>query len=195
MRDRHVTRLLTRYAHGQLSPVQRARVINHVRNCDHCRMMLAREERLAADLRREMPLIGQPRPGQLAHVWVGVWQEIGTPPRQPRARSGGSIWLPGLGIALTMLLVLIIAVPLVAQNEVRAEAAPRQALPVLSTASPTPGMTDEAPPRAGVMVRAGVNEIRPQATVALMVEVGASPAPMPEATISPEARIGSAYRP
>jgi anti-sigma factor RsiW len=189
MRDRHVTRLLTRYAHGQLSPAQRARVINHVRNCDHCRMVLAREERLAADLRREMPLIGQLRPGQLAHVWVGVWQEIGTPPRQPRTRSGGSIWLPGLGIALTMLLVLIIAVPLVAQNEVRAEAAPRQALPILSTASPTPGMTDEAPPRAGV------NEIRPQATVALMVEVGASPAPMPEATISPEARIGSAYRP
>ena len=86
MRDRHVTHLLTRYVSDQLRPAQRAAVINHVRTCPACRAALAREERLAADVQRELPYFGQAGAGQLAHVWAGVWQEVG--PSRARRRAG-----------------------------------------------------------------------------------------------------------
>lgn len=176
MSNRHVTHLITRYVHGQLRPAQRAAVINHTRECPACRAALAREERLVADLRREMPLIGQPRPAQLTRVWAGVWQEIGTPP-QPR-----NTWLPGLSLMLAALLMLALVLPLIVESGLRAEAALIQPRPntQLATASPTAGITDEAPLLVNV----------PHATVAYAMQVGASPAPMPEATVSPVAPLG-----
>lgn len=177
---RHVSHLLTRYVHDQLSPAQRAHVINHVRTCPACRAALAREERLAADLGRAMPYVGQPRPAQLAYVWAGVAQDMN--PAQPRARNGGSAWLPGLGVVLTVLLMVMVTLPLIVQSEVRAEAAPHMALPV-NTASPTVGVTDEAQDSRIVQ--------HPRATVALVIGVGASPVPMPQATVSPVMRTGT----
>jgi anti-sigma factor RsiW len=183
MRSRHVTHLITRYVHGQLRPIQRARVTNHVRMCVNCRVALAREENLAADLRHEMPLIGQASAGQLAQVWAGVWQEIGTP--RPRSRLHGTTWLPGLGAMLAVLLLVIVAVPLLIHGGLRAEAAPLQPRPeiMVATASPTVGVTDEA------------ISLRSSPTVAYMVwNAAASPVPVPGATTSPEARIGGLYQ-
>jgi anti-sigma factor RsiW len=176
MQTRHVTHLLTRYVHGQLRPSQRARVINHVRTCPACRMVLAREERVAADLRR-----------QLAQVWLNVWDEIG-PTHNPPPRPTHSTWLPGLSVVLATLLLLAVALPLLAQSGLRAEAAPMQPRPNLaySTASPTPGVTDE-------VQHTNVRRVMPQATVAYAIQVGASPAPMPEATVSPEAALGGVW--
>jgi anti-sigma factor RsiW len=187
MQTRHVTHLLTRYVHGQLRPSQRARVINHVRTCPACRVALAREERVAADLRREMPAFGQARPGQLAQVWLDVWGEIGAT-HSPPPHTTRSTWLPGLSVVLAMLLLLAVALPLLVQSGLRAEAAPMQPRPNLafSTASPTPGVTDEVQP-------ANVRRVVPHATVAYAIQVGASPAPMPEATVSPEAALGGAW--
>jgi hypothetical protein len=175
---RHVTHLLTRYVHGQLRPAQRARVLNHVRVCGTCRAALAREERLAADLRREMPAFGQPTAAQLAGVWAGVWEQVGAP-RQPR--TNGLTWLPGLSMMLALALALALALPVLAGRDIRAEAAPMQPRPA-DLASPTPGatLTDEARPADRAV-------ILPRATIALAVEMGASPVPMPAATVSPVA--------
>ena len=180
---RHVNHLLIRYVHGQLRPAQRARVVNHVRECPACREALAREDRLISELRREMPAFGQPRPAQLARVWAGVCEEV-SPGRQSHH---GFNWLPGLSLVLAVMLVLVVALPVLAQSGVRVEAAPRQARPV-STSSPTPGVLDtidtsEAPSLAQQF------EL-PQATIAYAV----SPAPMPEATVSPEARRDGLWR-
>jgi anti-sigma factor RsiW len=184
MRSHHITHLLSRYVQGQLRPAQRAEVVNHARECERCRAALAREERLVADLRREMPLIGQASAGQLSQVWVGVWQEIGSP---GAPRSGGLPgWLPGLSLALVMLLVVVIALPVIAGSELRAEAALTQALPQdIATASPTPGVTDEAR-----VVGADAAMPLPQATVAFAGSMWASPAPVPRVTVSPMALRG-----
>ena len=187
MRRRHVTRLLTRYVNDQLRPAQRAAVVNHVRTCPACRAALAREERLAADVQREFVHFGQAAEGQLARVWQDVWQE--TVSSEPAASRRGQppTWLPGLSVALAMLVVIAIAVPLLIQSGVRAEAAPLQPRPI-STASPTPGVTDDPP---DVLADTAASERRlPQATIAFAVQVGASPAPMPAATVSPEAGLG-----
>ena len=184
MRDRHVTHLLTRYVSDQLRPAQRAAVINHVRTCPACRAALAREERLAADVQRELPHFGQAGAGQLAHVWAGVWQEVGPSRASTPRRGHPPTWLPGLSVVLAMLVVVAIAVPLLVGSGVRAEAAPLQPRPI-STASPTPGVTDDPPDRRAPLAASG-----PQATIAFAVQVGASPAPMPEATVSPEAGLG-----
>jgi anti-sigma factor RsiW len=190
MSSHHVTHLLTRYVHGQLRAVQRARVINHVRTCSYCRAALAREEQLADDLRHEMPRLGEASARQLAGVWAGVWQEFNTPRRPPR--SAPMMWLPGL---LGMMLVLVIALPLLVQSSTRVQAAPSQARPV-STASPTPGVaeTDEAWSYAQGVGQYGVDLPEPQATVALALVVGATPAPVPAATVSPDAWTGGVYR-
>jgi anti-sigma factor RsiW len=186
----HITYLLTRYVHGQLRPAQRARVINHVRVCPDCRAALACEEQLANDLRRELPRLGEATARQLAGVWAGVWQEVSAPRRPPR--SAPMMWLPGL---LAMVLVLAIALPLLVQGSARAQAAPSQAHPV-STASPTPGVseTGEAHFYGHGAGQNGVDLPQPQATIAQAIIAGASPAPVPEATVSPEAWTGGVYR-
>jgi hypothetical protein len=190
MSSHHVTHLVTRYVHGQLRAVQRARVINHVRSCADCRASLAREERLADDLRREMPRMGEPRARQLAGLWAGVWEELSAPRRPPR--SVPLMWVPGL---LAMMLVLAIALPLLVQSSARVQAAPSQARPV-STASPTPGLleTDEARVFGQYTGQSGSDLPEPQATVAQAIVVGATPAPVPAATVSPDAWTGGVYR-
>jgi anti-sigma factor RsiW len=188
MANQHVTHLLTRYVHGQLRPAGRARVVNHVRQCAACRAALAREEWIASDLRREMPVMGAAaHAGQLSQVWAGVWSEVSA----SRPRTIGKVWLPGLSAVLALVMLLAVALPLLAASGIRAEAAPHQPRPI-STASPTPGAieTDEAWLSAAVP---GADRIQPQATIAFVSNVGATPAPVPEATVSPEARIGSLY--
>ncbi len=186
MRDRHVTHLLTRYVHGQLGPLQEARVVNHVRDCARCRAALAREERVAHDLRDELAVMGRGTAAPVAAAWTGVWREFRSP--RSRLRALAVLWLPAVSLALAVAIVLAVALPLLAGGGVRVEAAPLQPLPVLM-ASPTPGVTEtveayEAGGHPGAL---------PQATVALAGEVGASPAPMPQATVSPQAALGAAH--
>jgi hypothetical protein len=178
---RHATHLFTRYVHDQLRPALRAQVINHVRVCPSCRAGLAREEELAADLRREMPLIGRASPAQLTRVWAGVWQEVNLP------RSGGSRRLPGLSLALAVLLVIVMALPLMTQGEVRAGTDLKQPRPyTLATASPTPGITDDASLQISMSAGAAW-ELHP-ATVAFAVQAAdASPVPVPRSAVSPAA--------
>jgi anti-sigma factor RsiW len=163
---RHVTHLLTKYVHGQLRPALRAQVVNHVRTCADCRVALAEEERLAADLRREMPQIGRPQPGQLAKVWAGVWQEVSAPPRRTFTWN----WLPGLSAMMVVLLLAAFVVPLLTQANVRAAAAPLPPQPqVMAFATTTPKITNEAP---------GITPTND-------FEGFASPAPVPRETASP----------
>jgi anti-sigma factor RsiW len=194
MRSRHVMHLLTRYVHGQLRPSQQARVMNHIRACPQCRAALVREDQLAAELRREMPTFGQPGAGQLAHVWAGVWDEISAPAN--RRRSGGWSWLPGISLALAMLLVLAFALPLITRSEGRVQAAPQQPRPQsqLVMASPTPGQTDEAPTLERSFVQSGLIAAGVEPTAPTLVNAGASPVPVPQATVSPVARSGSTYQ-
>ncbi len=186
MRNQHIAHLITRYIHGQLRPSQRARVVNHVRTCAACRAALAREEWIASDLRREMPGIGTAaRSAQFAQVWAGVWKEVSG----PRVRARVTAWLPGVGAVVALVLILAVIVPLLAESGLRAEAAPQQPRPI-STASPTPGMIETSEARAAAGSSA-VARLLPAATVAFVSSVGATPAPVPQATVSPEARVGS----
>jgi anti-sigma factor RsiW len=186
MRNQHITHLITRYVHGQLRPSQRARVINHVRMCAACRAALAREELIASDLRREMPGIGTTaRSAQFAQVWAGVWQEVGG----RRGRFTASAWLPGLGAVIALVLILAMVAPLVSASGLRDEAALQQPRPV-STASPTPGMIETSEARAAGS-SSGASWQVPAVTVAFVSGVGATPAPVPQATVSPEVRLGT----
>ena len=185
MRDRHVTHLLTRYVHGQLGPAQEARVVNHVRGCARCRAALACEEQVAHDLRDELAVIGRGTAAPIAAAWTGVWRELRSP--RSRLRALAVLWLPGLSLALAVALVLSVALPLLGGDGVRADAAPHQPLPVLK-ASPKPGVTDTVE----AYWAGGHPGALPRATVALAGQVGASPVPMPQATVSPEAALGAA---
>lgn len=189
MVTQHVTHLLSRYASGQLHTVQRTRVANHVRTCAACRSALAREELIAADLRREMPRVGQVHSGQLSGVWASVWGEVS--PMRRRAGADLSTWLPAISVVLVMALVLLFVLPLLSGGSVHAGTAAFQARPV-NTASPTPGTsgTDEA----RLAARDPSGAVLPESTVAFASVAGATPAPVPQATVSPEARYGGTFR-
>lgn len=181
--NRHVTHLIASYVEGRLSPAQRAQVVDHARVCARCGAALAREERIAAQLEREMPRLGEPRAEQMSRVWADVWQQVQAPRSTPRSRYAG-VW-PGLSMALAVLLMIALALPLVAQGGMRAEAAPFDTGSnlVRSTASPTPGGTSAA---RETTPEVGVASAQPAATVALLAPtVGASPAPMPVSTVLP----------
>jgi hypothetical protein len=89
-------------------------------------------------------------------------------------------------------MILGLALPLLAASGLHAEAAPLTQARPISTASPTPGVTDEAP-KDRALSAVQWNE-QPPATVAYVSLAGASPAPVPEKTVSPEAPLGSLYR-
>lgn len=182
--NRHVTHLLTRYVNGTLRASLNARVVNHVRTCEHCRAALAREERLNADVRRDLGRVGQPRQGQLAAMWSDVWADV----QSPRRRfAWGKTLLPGIGAILAAALVLAVVLPVLTEGGLRVEAAPQQARP-LNTASPVPNL-DETQDARGSIAR-GV--VLPEATVAFLRDAGATPAPVPQLAVSPEAGPGGA---
>jgi len=110
--------------------------VNHVATCNRCRTALAREEQIARDLWRELPVIGRETPDPVGAIWSGVWQEIARP--RLRTRWLASVLLPGVSIALAIVLAVAAVLPLLAEDGLRAEAAPLQPRPI-STASPTPG--------------------------------------------------------
>ena len=192
MHNRHITHLINRYIEGRLDQTQRARVVNHVRGCETCRAALARQERIASDLGRELPAVGYAQwhrqSGQTAGVFADVMQDVQAQRWQDRLPL--HTWLPGVTVAAVMLLVIAVGLPLLGDAGVRVEAAPLQTLQNLpvSTSSPTPGLieTDEArfSPDNGL--------INPQATVALVSGLssasGATPAPVPGMVASPETR-------
>ena len=186
MNNRHVTHMLARHAAGQLRPGQEARVINHVRVCADCREALIREERIAADLRREMPRFGQPHGAQMAQVWAGVWAEVGPAPRASRGRP---LWLPGVSAVLAMLVIAVAALPLILERGMTVEAALVGPSPnvVVVTGSPVPDVTEDVSQDAPAL--AAGYALEPSATVALVsVETfgrNATPAPVPQSTASP----------
>jgi hypothetical protein len=189
MYNRHVTHLINRYVGGQLNLSLCARVVNHVRVCDSCRAALTRQERVASDLGRCLPALGRTQPGQLADTFAGVMQDVQAQRWQDRLPL--QTWLPGVTVAVVMLLVIALALPLIGDSGERVEAAQLRNRPV-STASPTPGLieTDEA--RVSPLDETGpdVHLVQPQATVALVSslggDAGATPAPVPGLIVSPE---------
>lgn len=185
MRDRHVTHLLTRYVHGQLRPEQRAQVVNHVRQCARCRTALAREERIARDLRDELRTIGPGRPS--ARTWSAVWGEISRPRHGLRALV--EMWVPALTLALALAVTLAIALPVFAGERLTTQTGVQQPLPV-SMASPTPGATDTSE----ALIGDGDGLPGSPATASPVSLVGASPVPMPAVTVSPEAARGAFWQ-
>src|SRR6184192_3644084 len=99
---KHVNHLLTAYVHRQLSRTDRERVAVHVRLCRECRAALDREELLARDLAVAMPLVGQPRRGQLARLWPAIWREFMTSSHHIPNRM--TRWLPSYGVILALIL-------------------------------------------------------------------------------------------
>jgi len=177
MHDRHVTHLLTRYVNGQLGPEQGALVVNHVRRCARCRAALAREERIARDLRDELRALGPARPA--AGTWSAVWGEISRPRGGLRALA--EMWVPALTLA--------IALPVFAGERLATQTGVQQPLPV-SMASPTPGATDTSEAVTGVADGLPGSP----ATASPESLVGASPVPMPAATVSPEVARGALWQ-
>src|SRR5947207_2454028 len=95
----HVFHLLSAYVHGQLSRSERERVAVHVRLCAECRAALDQERRTARELAIYMPLVGQPKRGQLARLWPVIWMEFRTP--QTRMTH----WLPSYGVVLMLIML------------------------------------------------------------------------------------------
>jgi anti-sigma factor RsiW len=103
-RTPHVNQLLTAYAHRQLSPAVRQRVIVHIQECAACRAALEQETRLARDLMTLMPAVGKPAQGQLAKLMPGILNKVS------RRRSRVSYWgnFPSYSMALTILLLMCV---------------------------------------------------------------------------------------
>lgn len=135
---RHVTHLLTAYIHHELPPHLRSRVEKHVRSCDDCYAALGRERELARLLETRMPTFGAPRPEQLARLLPGILAQTSgstadLPPGRPRA-------LPGLGLALVVILLLV--APVLAGPHAAAQVAPNQPAPYMLQPTATPDITD-----------------------------------------------------
>lgn len=136
-------RALVAYAHGQLRPAARRRVDRHLRTCPACRVALAEEQRLVAELRREMPRIGQPSPGQVQALRA-LWPSI----RAQIAASGPdgarTAWLklnPLSGAALISALMCVFLLSMMMYTPASAVGVPLPPVPADIQATPTPFTT------------------------------------------------------
>lgn len=134
----HVYHLIPAYVHHQLQPEQAARVLRHVGVCSDCRAALDREQQLAREIARTMPLIGRPRRGQLARLWPAIWLEF----RTPRGKRGQR-WLPSYSLALGVIMLGVFAVSALFAGTTQAIAAPFQPAPTELRATATLTVTDQ----------------------------------------------------
>ncbi len=137
---RHVDHLLTAYLHRELPPHLRQRVERHTRVCDRCHTALVRERELARLLEAQMPAFGSPRPAQLTRLLPGIL-DAACPNSAHGMRAERWRTLPGVGMALLMLALAIVA-PTLASPHAPGMAAPSQPAPYLLVATATPGSTD-----------------------------------------------------
>jgi hypothetical protein len=172
----HVDHLLTAYVHRQLPRAQRDRVALHVRMCAECHDALEREQQMAYDIARTLPLIGRPRRGQLARLWPTIWMEFRTPNSRTRK------WLPSYSVAVVMLIACAFAISALFTGPTQAIAAPFQAAPTEILATPTLSHTEEAATPAN----------KPQAseTASVLSLPLASPAPLAGTGIVSSAKFG-----
>ena len=97
MLNRHVERLLTPYADGELSPAEGRRVDAHLARCAHCRRTLD-EIRFSASLVRQLGTVTAP-----ASVWKEIEHALSQPARQR--------WLvPGVTLRWAAAFVVVLAV-------------------------------------------------------------------------------------
>lgn len=135
----HVRSLLNAYVHDQLIGTQRDQVIRHVRICANCRAVLDREERLAHDLVKFMPQIGQDDSRQIARLWPAIWSELRAPLTKHPSR------LPKLGMAFALIMVCVVVSSMFFTGSAQALAAPSrpgQFIPAEVQPTWTPARTD-----------------------------------------------------
>lgn len=144
-------RALVAYAHGQLAPAARRRVERHVRACGDCRAALADEQRLAGELRREMPRIGQPSPGQmqaLRALWPSIRAQIASSAPMSASEPGRDVMsAPRLnlnplgGAALVGALMCAFLLSMMMYTPASAVGAPLPPVPADIQATPAPFTT------------------------------------------------------
>src|SRR5258706_6689596 len=135
----HTRHLLNAYVHGQLTDGEREQVARHVRMCAYCREALDREERLARDLIKFMPQIGQSDSLKIAKLWPAVWSEL----RAPLTKNSNR--LPKLGMVLAVILLCVFVSSMFFTGSAQALAAssrPLQFIPAEIQPTWTPARTD-----------------------------------------------------
>ncbi len=170
----HVTHLLTAYLHDELPPHLNRRVIRHLERCDDCYLAMQRERELVRTLAAQMPVVGVPRPEQLARLLPAILAEVNEPPSRRRPRA-----LPGYGLALVVTLVLAVMVPVLIAPRVAADYAPDQPAPYMIQATATQSVTDS--PVAGLLLPMTVARRQNPATEPPDLD----PAPAPVALATP----------
>ena len=96
MFDRHVSRLLSAYCHGELSSEYAGRVRRHLGECERCRQELE-EIRLGVSLAQQLPLVAA-----AADMWEQVDHRIDAPP--PVVRAVPRFWLRPVPFAVAAVL-------------------------------------------------------------------------------------------
>jgi anti-sigma factor RsiW len=141
------------YAHGQLDAAACLRVERHVRGCGACRTALSQEQWLAGELRREMPRLGQPAPGQMRALWPAIRAQMALPGRGgPHMTAARRLNLnPASGLALVGALMCVFLFSTMMYAPASAVGAPLPPVPADIQATPTPFTT--AAPGGDMTVR------------------------------------------
>src|SRR5262245_36013180 len=66
---------LKAYLHGELTPIMRLRVVQHLKQCPRCDALYAAQRDLTQELEFALPLVGQPQPRQLRKIWGAIHAE------------------------------------------------------------------------------------------------------------------------
>lgn len=118
MTCRECRSLLAGYLNRELKPRTRTRVGQHLDSCAACYAEYCRQREIAAQLTRDVPLVGQADAPRLGRIWSAVQLEMGRPRRaslrKMSARFSAVVLMLAAGLMITLSLAthrLALALP------------------------------------------------------------------------------------
>jgi anti-sigma factor RsiW len=101
-------RRMVAFIHGELPPKSRQRIARHFDECPACYAEYINQRTLHYELTSRLPILGQPRPDQLARIWKSVQAEVRPSPRRARPIYPIRYSLVTLGLMLILIFPLIL---------------------------------------------------------------------------------------
>lgn len=124
---RYVRAHLSAFVQGEASLKARRVIGRHLDQCPRCEAEYRRQRQTVMELRRELPRIGAPNPGQLDAIWLSIQRELTpAPSRTGTMVAGVTSWRYAL-MGLTMSLLLLL--PLLTVEQTARAAVPSQPAP------------------------------------------------------------------
>ena len=120
---------LVAYIHHELSPARRQRVAKHLDTCNTCYALYLQHQRLARQMKQDVPLIGQGHRPAFERIWAGIQQEV--------PRSAFKTYSTRYSLAAVVVMLMLIVPMTMGNGNIPAASPATQPAPLVAQMTPS----------------------------------------------------------